>query len=212
MHEIGHELMHAMVHVDRSALSLVRQLAVHPGRVALDYVSGRRKRHFGPFAFLVVVVALASAAIALSGFRVVSSDVPNASVDFLQHHVNLVLFAQVPVLAGICRLLETRGPYNYAEYLVLAAYTKGMQVLFLAAVVIPVWYILAGHQSLSLRLYYLYLVLAMGYYGFALWQFVPGRHLTSAFKGVVAALATQAVTYGTVIFGVLLFDWLRSHG
>ncbi len=43
LHEIGHDTLHALIHVDRSVLSLVRQLALHPGKVALDYVRGRRK-------------------------------------------------------------------------------------------------------------------------------------------------------------------------
>jgi hypothetical protein len=65
LHEIGHDTLHALLHVDHSVLSLIRALALRPGRVALDYVSGRRKRYYGPFPFLIVTVALASAAIAV---------------------------------------------------------------------------------------------------------------------------------------------------
>jgi Protein of unknown function (DUF3667) len=49
LHEIGAEFVHALVHVDRSALSLIWQLLVRPGAVARDSVSGRRKHYFGPF-------------------------------------------------------------------------------------------------------------------------------------------------------------------
>lgn len=34
LHEIGHDLLHAFIHVDRSALSLVYMLLVRPGTVA----------------------------------------------------------------------------------------------------------------------------------------------------------------------------------
>jgi Protein of unknown function (DUF3667) len=100
LHEIGHETLHALWHVDRSALSLIRALAVRPGRVALEYVSGRRKRYYGPFAFLLVTVAVAAAAIALTNFPAVTSDVPNGVANFLQHHVNLIFLLQVPLLAA----------------------------------------------------------------------------------------------------------------
>jgi hypothetical protein len=43
LHEIGHDLLHAFMHVDRSALSLVRMLLSRPGTVALNYVQGKRK-------------------------------------------------------------------------------------------------------------------------------------------------------------------------
>src|ERR1700723_3779150 len=62
LHEIARDLIHVVFHVDRSAISLVRMLLERPGTVALDYVEGRRKRYFGPFGFLFIVVAAASAA------------------------------------------------------------------------------------------------------------------------------------------------------
>lgn len=65
LHEVAEDLLHAFVHADRSILSLVRLLLVRPGTVALDYVHGKRNRYFGPFAFLGVIVAVASAAIVL---------------------------------------------------------------------------------------------------------------------------------------------------
>jgi hypothetical protein len=142
MHEIGHETLHALLHVDRSVVSLIRALALRPGRVALDYVSGRRKRYYGPFAFLVICVAIASATIALTGFAAVTSDVPNAVADFLQHHVNLLFFAQVPILAAACRLLTPRGPFNYAEFLVLVAYSEAMHILFFTVIDVGGWYLL----------------------------------------------------------------------
>ncbi len=212
LHEMSHELLHALVHVDRSALSLVRLLVIQPGVVARDFVLGKRRRYFGPFAFLVVVVALASSAIAISGFHAVTSDVPNTAADLLQHHVNLILFAQVPILAGACRILDRSQQFNYAEYLVLASYTKGMQILFYAVVVVPVWYALAAHPLVTQRLYYLYLTLGTLYFGFALSQFLPGRRIVSAVKGVTAALATQVATLGTVSLVANLIDFALRHG
>lgn len=46
LREIGHDLVHVFIHVDLSALSLVRMLLERPGIVALNYVQGKRKRYF----------------------------------------------------------------------------------------------------------------------------------------------------------------------
>ena len=199
LHHIAHELVHALAHVDRSAVSLVRYLLLRPGFVARDYVEGRRQRYYGPFAFLVVVVALASALVAITGFRVVTSSVPNAAADFIQHHVNLVFFAQVPLLAALCRVLGGRGArYNYAEYLVLASYTSAMHILFYAMIVVPVWYVLRPAPDMAARLTYLYVPIWPAYFGYAACQFLPGRRLWDALRGIVAVVATQAITIGVI--------------
>ena len=172
LHEIGHDLLHALIHVDRSALSLVQMLLVCPGTVALNYVHGKRKRYFGPFSFLVIVVAAASAAIALTGFRAVSANRANVVADLLQAHLNVVMFAEVPLLAAYSRLFDVRGCFNFAEHLVLAAYTSSMRVLTRHSdldtllVHFPSWQP-GRRRPCSLAIWALY-------FGFAESQFLPG--------------------------------------
>jgi len=199
LYEIGMEFVHALAHVDRSALSLIWQLSIRPGVVAADYVAGKRKRYFGPFAFLVVTVAFTSAVIAVSGFQAVTSDAPNGFASFLQHHINLLFFVDVPLLAAACRLMGMREPFNYAEYLVLASYTAGLHSLFYALVVIPVWYVLRSDTVLLTRLFYASLLFGPLYLAYGMYQFLPGRRFSSAIKGLFASLLTQAATEGLVL-------------
>jgi Protein of unknown function (DUF3667) len=196
LHEIGHDLLHALMHVDRSALSLVRMLLVRPGTVALDYVQGKRKRYFGPFSFLVVVVAAASAVIALTGFRAVTSDSPNVVADFLQSHINLLIFAEVPLLAVFSRLLDVRGRFNLAEHLVLAAYTSSMRVLFATLIVIPFWYVFRPSNPTAAAL--ASLAIWALYYGFAASQFFPGRGALSWCRGFLTAVFSFASMQGLI--------------
>jgi len=205
VHEIGMEFIHALAHVDRSALSLIWQLIIRPGVVAHDYVTGKRKRYFGPFAFLVVTVAFTSAVIALSGFQAVTSDAPNGLASFLQHHINLLFFVDVPLLAAICRLVGIREPFNFAEYLVLSSYLAGLHTLFYAFVVIPVWYVLRADPELLTRLFYVSLAFGPLYVAYGMYQFLPGRRFSSAIKGLVASLLTQVATQALVILMGYLF-------
>ena len=46
--------------------------------------------------------------VAFTGFRAVVNNNPNVIANFLQRHINLIMFAQVPVLAIFSRLLDTR--------------------------------------------------------------------------------------------------------
>ena len=202
MHEIGSEFVHALAHVDRSVLSLIWQLLLRPGVVARDYVSGKRKRYFGPFAFLVVSVAFTSAVIAISGFQAVAADAPNGLATYLQHHINLLFFAEVPLLAAACRLAGIKDDFNYAEYLVLTSYIAGLHILFYALVVIPVWYVLRSDTALLTHLFYASLPIGPLYLAYGMYQFLPGGRASSAIKGLFASLLTQAVTQGLVsLFG-----------
>lgn len=206
LHEIGEEFVHAMVHVDRSALSLIRQLLIRPGVVAAEYVAGKRKRYYGPFAFLVVAVAFTSAVIAITGFQVVRADHPNKFADFLQHHVNLMFFVQVPLIAACCRLIGIRERFNYAEYLVLVSYTSAIQILFYALIVVPVWYVLRSHTVLLVRLFYVSLAIGPLYFAYAMYQFLPGRRFSSAIKGLLAPLLSGAATQGVVAMIATLYS------
>jgi hypothetical protein len=171
LREIGHELLHALVHVDRSVLALLRDLVVRPGVVALDYVEGKRRKHYGPFAFLVVVVAFATAVVAISGFAVITTSEPNRVADFLQRHVNLLFFVQVPLMALACRLVAFNRRFNIAEYLVLSAYTSGLHMLVYALLVVPGWYLLRAQPRFAANLYNAYIPFWPLYFGYACAQF-----------------------------------------
>ena len=210
MREIARDFVHALVHTDRSVLSLVQVLLVSPGYVAKDYVSGRRKRHFGPLAFLVITVGLASAVVALSGFRAFTTDSPNALAEFLQRHVNLVILLQVPILAAFCSALFQKDGFNFAEHLVLAAYTSGIRAIFLTLLVIPYWYLFRPSGSVALYLYYSYLCVWLLYFGVSASQFYQGNRRASWVKGGLAAALTQATSQAIVSLATYAFFWVDT--
>lgn len=211
LHEISHETLHALLHVDRSVWSLIRALSLRPGRVALEYVSGRRKRYYGPFAFLIVTVALASAAIAITDFPAVTTGSPNAVASFLQHHVNLLFFVQVPVIAAALRLLKPRGPFNYAEYLVLAAYYAGMRSLFFTVVDVGGWYLLRPGDAAAKELYLALVPVAPLFLGWACSQFLPGSRWLGAARGVIAWAVAYGVTQALVQGATFLMQAAGRH-
>jgi hypothetical protein len=73
-------------------------------RFARDFVDGKRKRHIGPWVFLIITVGLASAVILMSGVHWFEPFGHGKAGEVLQRHVNLVILMQVPGL-----LLRIRG-------------------------------------------------------------------------------------------------------
>ena len=215
LHEISHDLMHALLHVDRSVLSLLRLLLTQPGRVARDFVEGKRKRYFGPFALLVIVVTLAAAAVHLSGTQklVLVPEGPAAMAAFIQEflikHANLMYFIQVPLLAAACRALGVNGRFNYAEYLVLAAYTSSMRILFFTLAVIPLKFAVAGASTAVIQLYVVYLSLWALYFGVAMAQFLGERRVLSAIKGIVSVILAQVLA--SLILSTLAQILIQLH-
>ena len=55
---LASEFLHAFAHADKGLFNLVKNLATNPGRVATDYVEGRRKGYFNPFGFLTICIAI----------------------------------------------------------------------------------------------------------------------------------------------------------
>src|SRR5262245_34808690 len=91
MREIAEDIIHALTHADHSIFALVRGLVTRPGHVAREYIAGQRKRHFGPWAFLLITVGLASAVILMTGVQWFRPFSHSSAADFLQRHINLVI-------------------------------------------------------------------------------------------------------------------------
>ena len=203
MGHIFHDVMHALTHADHSIFSLVKDLIVRPGHVAREYVEGKRKKYFGPFAFLVITVGLASLVVALTGVEWFKP-IPDARAGgFLQRHINLVMLIQVPMLAALNWLFFRSERYNYAEHLVFTAYISGIRLLAFALVATPAVYLSQmGSQMGSTRgmALLLYFSLWAAYYTFAAVQFYRGGVFWKILRAVLAVvLAQTAITF--LIYG-----------
>jgi hypothetical protein len=204
MRDIAHDFMHALTHADHSILALVRDLAYRPGHVAREYVEGRRKKYFGPLAFLVISVGLASFMVVLAGAHFFTPVPDDTIANFLQQHINLIILLQMPLLAGVCALLFWNTKLHYAEHLVLAAYTTGFRMLFLALIGVPVFYFgklsPLGHISAPI-----YLGLWLVYFSVAAVQFYRGMAFWTVVRAVFSGLLTQLVAMVVVVFCIWVY-------
>jgi hypothetical protein len=198
MHDIGHDLAHAITHADHSIFSLIRALVTRPGYVARDYTEGKRKRHFGPFAFLLITVGLASAVIILSGVQWFQPFGHGKAGELLQRHVNLVILLQTPLLALCCAIFFRRHERSFAEHLVLAAYTSGFHTLFVAVVETPTFAMTSGGTA-NPWLAAGYFGAWLAYFAFAATQFYQGGRAWTAIKAAIVVLLSQALTVAVLM-------------
>ena len=191
---IWHDLIHAFTHADKGIFSLIGQLAYRPGKVAREYVDGKRKKYFNPFTFVMLIVGFASVVLISSGFTSFSNKtgIPDNPISpFLQKHINLLILLNIPLLALFNRLLFRRTNTNYSENLVLAAFTSGERSVGFSLIIAPVW--LLFHPPYYPFLAF-YLLSWSCYYGWACSQFYPGKKAALFLKGTLSTIFTQIVT------------------
>lgn len=206
LHDIGHDLMHAFTHADHSVFSLVRSLAVHPGRVAREYVDGQRKKYFNPFTFLIIVVGIATLLMAATRFLTFGAVPTNPVSAFLQNHSNLIILGQVPLLAMFSLLLFRKERLHFAEHMVLTAYASGFRSIFFIVAVMPAWWLFKTPYNATVAVY---IVLWIIYFGVASAQFYTGNRWWLWFKGVLVAVLTQLVTFA-IIAGAFAVYYMKA--
>jgi hypothetical protein len=204
MRDIAHDFVHLLTHADHSIFTLVKALAYRPGHVARDYIDGKRKKYFGPLAFLFITVGLASFMVLIAGAKFFTPVPDNTIANFLQQHINLVIFLQVPLLAGVCALLFKGSRLNFAEHLILAAYTSGFRLLFLALIGVPVFYF-ADLAPISRTTAPVYLGLWLIYFSVAAVQFYRGRIVWTVVRAVVGGVMAQVIAMTVIVFCIWVY-------
>jgi len=200
MADVRRDLMHSFVNIERSLIAFAWALLTRPGVVAREYVQGKRRRYFGPFATLTVIVGATALAINVSGYQVLAQDgFDRAPTDLLQHHFNLLLLAQLPLVGCACLVLFRSARLNLFEHMVLVAYALSVRAAFLLLVV-P-FSILTSNASPSPLSVTLFWVAWFTYFGWAGMQFYGGPRLWSWARAAVAAALTQAAVLLIVLAG-----------
>jgi hypothetical protein len=208
--DIARELMHSFVNVERGPLTFAWALLTRPGGVAREYVEGKRRRHYGPFATLAVLVGVTALAVNVSGFQILSHDgLPPGSADVLQRHFNLLLLVQLPLIGGVCAVLFRGARLTLPEHMVLVAYTLSVRAVFLALVV-PVAYV-SSAAAPGLGYVYGFWAGWYLYFGWAASQFYPGPRSWSWIRGATAAAIEHAAIIGALVAGNAAYEALAAR-
>jgi Protein of unknown function (DUF3667) len=194
MADVVRDLMHSFVNVERSPLAFAWALLSRPGAVAREFVEGKRRRHYGPFATFSVLIGATALAINLSGYQVLARDgfAPLAT-ELLQRHFNALQLVQLP-LVGVCSaIVFRRARLNLYEHLVLAAYALSVRAALLL-VIVPIS-VIASSAVPSQASVYLFWAAWFAYFGWAASQFYGGPRMLTWAKGVL----TAATAYGALV-------------
>ncbi len=139
----------------------VRDLVTNPGRVALDYIGGRRFSYINPLKYFLTVLAIYLGVLALTfGLDYLADqmvqvegedpaqaiEVGDALKSVIRNHMNLMIVLTVPVFAFLLRWQFWRSGRNYAESLSFVSFIAGQAYLYRIAIVL-VEYALGSFSS-----------------------------------------------------------------
>jgi Protein of unknown function (DUF3667) len=204
LRDTAREFMHSFVDVERSAFVFAWALLTRPGHVAREYVDGKRRRHFGPFATLAVVLGVTAFAVRFSGLQMLAQDgFSDASSQFFQQHFNWLLLAQLPLLGMFCAVLFRGERLSIPEHMALGAYLLSVRALVLS-LLMPL--ALLTHATVATRWQVgLYWLAWYVYVGWGASQFYTGARLVSTVKGAVAAALAYAAINAIVRAGAAVY-------
>jgi hypothetical protein len=138
-----HEFVHAFTHADKGIFLLVKELALYPGKAALEYSGGNRKKYFNPVSFLLIAGGITFFLRNKIGFTgtVGSKKLVFYMGEFLHLYTTPIIVLSIPLLSLYSWLFFKSSGKNYAENMVLNMYMMGEYHLFsIIVTVLPIYF------------------------------------------------------------------------
>ncbi len=200
LREIRNDLQKRVLHAETGILHLTTELARRPGKVALEYVEGRRKKYYNPLKYLTLSAGISVFINEYFHLLERMSEHPNPGSEIATRYFNLIILCSVPVSAFFSWLFFRRKGFNYTEHLVLHAYLGGFRTVFFILIFTPlvVWLPKFYYPALSV-----YLAAWLAYLIWAKIQFFGRPAWLTGLKAFLVLLCNQIVV--TVAIGLAIY-------
>lgn len=142
------EFSNGVLQVNRGILFTVKELFTRPGHSIREYLEGKRKQHFRPLAFVLLVSAVYVFMSYLSGVNTIVGDILNGMLESSKTHSNsfetdslieimkwfrkndiYFTLAIIPIFSFASFISFKNANYNFFEHLVLNSYITGQQMI-----------------------------------------------------------------------------------
>lgn len=148
----------SITNLERGFGHTVLTLLARPGKVAEDYLAGKRKAYFPPVRYLIIMIALSALVLIYSGYYdeqyeamkqwqeqqlSVTGDQQKTEIyteeqqqrqariqEFTKNYLNLISLLSYPFLGLVSFWAFRKRKYNYAEHLVICAYWGAQSALY----------------------------------------------------------------------------------
>ena len=146
MHDLFHELWHAFTHTDKGILRLIKDLAISPKSVYINYLGGQRKKYFSPILFFLVTAGIVAY---LYGFVYDHQDKKFHTLDEFGRDLAHLTKYRALILLPIDALLTWlvfRKRFNLAEVTAFWLFCLGF-IYTINIILIPFYFPLIRHKD-----------------------------------------------------------------
>ncbi|WP_207492129.1 DUF3667 domain-containing protein [Aridibaculum aurantiacum] len=226
-----HDAIHFVTHADKGIFYLVKMLALDPGRVAREYVHGRRKKFFSPLNFFLISVGLFVFVTAtfkpmgtgndLSAVKANVMKEPDVvkrqrqllklersekATAFVAKYSNIIRFIATPLFALLYFLFLRRSGYNFTEFLVAALYFSGFTALIFIFIITPFLLALSGWANFAGVM--AYMVIETIYWSLGMNYFLIDRRKPK--YGWILLLSIGITTFWFITSGFLMMTYINT--
>lgn len=129
---IFHDVLHGTLHLEKGILFTAKQALICPGRAALNYIEGKRKRYYNVFLLILIIIGLLLflrhnyEALLMSQGRlkiekkVELNEVSKKFDDFFSQKSKIIILLFVPLAAVNSLILFKRKKLNLSEHAIIA--------------------------------------------------------------------------------------------
>lgn len=176
LHDIIHEFLHGIVHVDKGIIYTIRELTIRPGETIRGYFEGKRVKLFKPFGYFFILATLYVFLTHMSGNNVMGMEITTVTesstgeeipdrlkslieviTSIFEKHFSILMLCSIPIISGITMFFFRAAKLNYGEHILMNSYILGHQML-LSILMLP-FYFFADKYDLQIWSFWLQTVL-----------------------------------------------------
>lgn len=219
IHQVVHDGIHYFTHADKGIFQLVRDLAVKGGTVAREFIEGKRKKHFPPLNFFLIVTALNLIAVNLDGaieIMPIEELFPNIAtitdpealnlmngaygryvkaMHFIGERANITAIFSLPLIAFVFYLFYRKKGYNYVEHVFAGMYMYGFTMLFFVVMAMLNYFLRLNVNVI----YFVVIAFQLVYFTMFYREMMYRQSTRRAVVASIAALGTIFLVYGIVV-------------
>ena len=225
LHDLTHDTVHYFTHADKSIFKLLKELAVKPGIVAREYITGKRQKYFKPLNFFLIVAGIV--VFMTSAFYKPNDERSRRleqSAQYIQDPVKkqrvlniAARVSKVNLITGkysnVINMVATpfltllfwfayRRQFNFIESLVGNMYFISYTMVFYALLIVPLQYLIPAAGMYFLSIFFLFEVL---YRGYAYYQFSNRKGRLQMAKAYGVSLLMTVAWIVLVYFAIRMY-------
>jgi len=216
-HYLWHTIQHGVFHVDNGIIYTTKELFTRPGYAIKEYITGKRVKHFNPFAYVIILSTLyvliahflhidlfdKKISVTLSGdegtkVTEIIGVITGISTWIKDHYAYSTLML-LPVFSLASYLAFKKSGYNYLKHLILNTYIAGQRTV-IYILFIPIFACTENKDLISAigNIEYLVWIVLMT------WTYIQFFNNNKGFENILRTLLSFLYT-GILMFLLMVF-------